>query len=348
MSLPAPPTPLQIDYIDPDGFDWNLSDLSMENGYVCTGITGIEGLNSSLQSIPMLDGTAVASLYLPQPGTIVIGMLVGMPASQEENDYYSLLDRVARAFFHRRNEIPKPGYIHIQRPDGTSRQIAVYTTAGPNSPEVGLNDFSVFSFTLQTLDPYWQDLTPNQATFTVSSAGGILPLLPIALAGSAIGANITVINNGNSQSWPVWTITGPGTPTIKNVTSGRTWALNTSIPSGHVIQIVTKPGQQMAVDTTLSTNIWDQLVLGGTLSNLWSLMSGNNIINIAVAGATSSTSVGLQWTNSWARALWRFYQSMPGRELLSRHMVRSCHLPCTSLRSLALLILYGLRYLTRT
>lgn len=313
MSMPAPPTPLQIDYIDPDGFDWNLSDLSMADGYVCTGITGIEGLATTLQTVPMLDGTATASLYLPQPGTITIGMLVGMPASQLENDYYTLLDQVARAFFHRRNESPKPGYIQIQRPDGTSRQIAVYTTAGPNSPEVGLNDLSAFSFTLQTLDPYWQDLIPNQAVFNVSSAAGILPLLPIALAGSALGSNISIINNGNTQAWPVWTIIGPGIPTIKNVTSGRTWALNTSITGGHVIQVVTKPGQQMAVDTTSGANIWDQLVLGGTLSNLWSLMAGNNIVNIAIAGATSATSVGLQWVNRWARALWRFYQSMAGR-----------------------------------
>ena len=313
IGIAAPPTPLQIDYIDPDGYDWNLSDLSMANGYVCTGITGIEGLATSLQTVPMLDGTATASLYLPQPGTITIGILVGAPASQDEDDYYNLLDRIARAFYHRRNEMPRPGYIQIQRPNGTSRQIAVYTTAGPNTPEVGLNNYSVFSFTLQTLDPYWQDSVPNQALFTSSGAAGILPLLPVALSGSAIGANITIANNGNSQAWPVWTITGPGTPTIKNLTSGRQWALNTAITGGHVVQVVTKPGQQMAVDTTTGANIWDQLVLGGTLSNLWALMAGNNVVNIAMAGSTTATSVGLQWTNRWARALWRFYRSLAGR-----------------------------------
>jgi hypothetical protein len=298
-----PPTPLQIDYIDPDGNDWNLSDLSMAKGYICTGLTGIEGLTVTLQTIPMLDGTAVANMYIPQPGSITLGLLVTRPASDSENDYYELLDSVARAFYNRRNEIPRPGYLQIQRPDGTSRQIAVYTTSGLTNPDVGLNNMSSFSFTLQTPDPYWQDSVPNSASFSsASTSPGILPILPVGLSSSNIGADIPIVNNGNSQAWPVWTITGPGTPTVKNLTSGRQWSLNTSITAGHVVQVVTKPGQQMAVDVTSSTNIWDQLVLGGTLSNLWSLMSGTNIINISVPGATAATLVRLSWQNRWARA----------------------------------------------
>jgi hypothetical protein len=274
----------------------------MQHGYVCTGIAGIEGLNIALQTVPLLDGTATASLYLPQPGTITIGMLVGMPVSQDENDYYSLLDRVARAFFHRRNEAPKPGYIQIQRPDGTSRQIAVYTTGGPNSPDVAINDYSVFSFTMQTPDPYWQDLTPQSLVFKVNNATGILPLLPVPLAGASIIGSSTIVNSGGAQAWPVWTITGPGTPTLQNLTTGRQWSLNTAIPSGQVVQVITKPGQQMAVNITTSTNIWDQLVLGGSLSNLWSLMAGTNQVSIVMAGSSANTSVGVQWVNRWNRA----------------------------------------------
>jgi hypothetical protein len=302
MVMPAPPSPLQIDYIDPDGNDWNLSDLTMADGYVCTGITGIEGLSIALQTIPLLDGTAYASFYLPQPGTINIGMLVGMPASQDENDYYGLLDRVSRAFFHRRNEAPKPGYIQVQRPDGTSRQIAVYTTGGPNSPDVAINDYSVFSFTMQTPDPYWQDLIAQSLIFKINTSTGILPLLPVPLAGASIIGSSTIVNTGGAQAWPVWTITGPGTPTLQNLSTGRQWSLNAAIPSGQVVQVVTKPGQQMAVNTTTSTNVWDQLVLGGTLSNLWSLMAGPNQVNIAMAGSSANTSVGVQWVNRWNRA----------------------------------------------
>lgn len=348
MSMPGPPTPLQIDYIDPDGFDWNLSDLTMSNGYVCTGITGIEGLAVSLQTVPLLDGTASASLFLPQPGTITIGMLVGMPSSQLENDYYKLLDRVSRAFFHRRNEQPKPGWIQIQRPDGTSRQIAVYATAGSNSPEVGINDMSVFSFTMQTLDPYWQDLVASSLLYKLNTASGILPLLPIQFAGASVIGASTVTNTGGAQAWPVWTITGPGTPTIQNLTTGRQWSLNTSIPAGNVVQVVTKPGQQVAVNMTTSANIWDQLVLGGTLSNLWALMSGVNQISITMAGSTANTSIGLSWVNRWNRALWLYYLSMRIRDISRPRLERLILAYYTICRLLDRPIRYGLRYLTRT
>jgi hypothetical protein len=303
MSMPAPPTPLQIDYIDPDGNDWDLSDLSMAKGYACSAINGIEGLATSMQMVPLLDGTATADLYIPQPGVINLAILVGRPSSGLENDYYAVLDGVARAFYNRRNELPAPGYIQIQRPDGTTRQIAVFTTSGLNTPEVGISNHTIYTFSLQTPDPYWQDLVSQQLSFsTPPGSGGILPLLPVQLAGSAISSSISVTNGGNAQAWPVWTITGPGTPTMVNYRSGRQWSLNAPIPAGNIVQVVTKPGQQMAVNTTTGVNIWDQLVLGTTLSNLWSLMAGLNQIGITMAGSSPATSVGLSWVNRWNRA----------------------------------------------
>src|SRR6516164_3397935 len=182
--MAAPPTPLQIDYIDPDGNDWNLGDESMQNGYACSAITGIEGLPVSMQTIPMLDGTSIPSLYLPQPGTITIAIAVTCPASGLEGDYYANLDAVARAFYNRRNEQHAPGYLRIQRPDGSSRQVAVYTTSGLNTPEVGISNDTIYTLTLQTPDPYWSDLIQQTANYSISPASGILPLLPVFLAGS--------------------------------------------------------------------------------------------------------------------------------------------------------------------
>lgn len=301
MSMLAPPVPLQITYVDPDQNIWNLSDLSMVNGYICTGITGIEGLPVMLQTVPLLDGTAVPNIYIPQPGSITIGILVAPPAAGNENDYYNLLDRLVRAFVSRRNELPSPGYLQIQRPDGTSRQITVYTTAGMNTPEVGLNDMSVYTFTLATPDPYWSDLTPQQINFTIPNAPGILPMLPVQLSGGSVIGNATVMNNGTAIAWPTWLLTGPGTPTMQNFTTGRKWSLNTSIPGGNVVQVVTKPGSQMAYNITTATNIWDQLVLS-SLRDLWGFTGGNNNINITMAGSSLASSVLLSWTNRWSRA----------------------------------------------
>jgi hypothetical protein len=298
--MPAPPTPLQIDYIDPDGNDWNLSDFSMAKGYICAGITGIEGLSVSMQTVPLLDGTAVPNIYIPQPGTITIAILVERPVGGTENDYYTLLDRIVRAFINRRNEIPVPSSLIVQRPNGNSRQIQVYQTSGLNTPEVGIHN-SLYTFTLQTPDPYWSDLTPQSLTFSVSSVSGILPLLPVQLASSSVIGNATIPNNGTAIAYPIWTITGPGTPTMQNLTTGRKWSLNTSIPGGQVVQVTTKPGSQAVVNVTTGVSIWDQLVLS-SLRDLWGFVGGNNNINIAMPGSTIATSVSLSWTSRWSRA----------------------------------------------
>jgi len=315
------PTPLQIDYIDPDGNDWDLSDRSMASGYACSGLTGIEGLPVSFQTIPLLDGTAVPNIYLPQPGSINLGLLVVRPSSDDENDYYDLLDRVARAFLCRRMELPAPGYLQIQRPDGSVRQIAVFVVAGLDTPDTQIHGTN-YAFTLQTPDPYWTDLVSQSMTFSISAATGILPLLPVQLSSSSIIGAATIVNNGNALAYPEWTITGPGTPTIQNLTTGRKWALNTSIPSGNVVRVTTKPGSQMAVNLTTATNIWDQLVLS-SLRDLWSLSGGGNQINIAMAGSTVATSVSVSWVNRWSRALWLYYLSMPGLRI---HLLRMEHL----------------------
>jgi hypothetical protein len=295
------PVPLQISYTDPDGTVWNLSDITMASGVICSAIAGIEGIAISMQTIPLLDGSAIPNLYIPQPGSIALAVLVTRPASDSGTDYYALLDSVERAFLTRRNELPAPGYLTIQRPNGLSRQIAVYTISGLNTPEVGLDDKTIYTLTLQTPDPYWSDLVQQSLVYSLNYAAGILPLLPISLAGSTVIGVNTIHNGGNALAWPTWTITGPGTPTITNQTTGRHWSLNTAIPSGHIVQVTTKPGTQMAVDQTLGTSIWDQLVLS-SLRDLWPLAGGDNVVNIAVAGATPATSVSLSWTNRWNRA----------------------------------------------
>jgi hypothetical protein len=303
MTTPAPaPVPLQIGYIDPDGNFWSLSDQSMQNGYICSGLAGIEGLPVSMQTVPLLDGTSYPNLYLPQPGSIAIAILITMPlTSQNEMDYYNLLDSIVRAFYTRRKELPAPGYLVVQRPDGTTRQIAVYTTSGLNTPEVGLNDMTLYSLTLETPDPYWTDANPQTLTFQQNVAAGILPMLPVSFASGAVLGTANIFNAGTATSFPTWSITGPGTPTIQNLTTGLSWSLNQQVPGGQVLQVVTKPGQQMVVNQSTGVSMWDALV-ASSLRQLWGLVPGNNQVNMQMAGASQATQIQLQWTNRWARA----------------------------------------------
>jgi len=328
MSMPAP-NPLNINYIDPDGNNWSLSDLSFSAGIVCAAIAGIEGLPVMLQTIPLLDGTAVPNIYIPQPGSIAIGLLVGWPdGSYNEDDYYANLDSIVRAFTNRRNELPAAGYLQVQRPNGLTRQLTVFCTSGLNTPEVGIHN-TLYSLTLQAPDPYWYDLTPQTVSYSNNPAVGILPLLPITFSGQLLG-NSLLVNNGTALAFPTWTITGPGTPTFKNLTTGRQFSLNTSIPSGNVVQVTTKPGSQAVVNLTTQTNIWDQLVLS-SLRDLWPLVGGTNQVSLVMAGSSSSSSVQVQWVNRWSRALWPLSALMHALSRFRRRRARSC-LACFTIR----------------
>jgi hypothetical protein len=298
MSFPAPPTPLQISYLEPDGGYWYLSDYSLSNGYVCSSIVGIEGFPISMQTIPLLDGTSIPNIYIPQPGTIVMAVLLTWPGNNE-NAYYDLVDRFIHAFYMRRNEQPSLGWLQIQRPDGSIRRIAIFTTSGLDTPEVGLHNM-LFTLTFQTPDPFWQDVNSQSFNFTIGSQTGILPLFPISLNAPTIFGNVNIDNTGSAEAYPVWLITGPGTPSMVNNTSGRTWSLNTPIPAGQVVEVVTRPGYQSVVNTTTGVNIWDQLVLGGgSSSDLWSLMVGVNNVSISMSGATANTNVNVEWVNRY-------------------------------------------------
>jgi hypothetical protein len=301
----GPPIPLVIDYIDPDGVTWHLSDRSMSNGYTCSAIAGIEGLPVAMQSIPLLDGTSLPLTYLPATGTIGLAILVTRSANDDQFAYYTLLDKIVRAFYNRRNEQPAPGTIRITRPDGSQRQVAVYTTSGLNTPEVGVNDVTLYSLALSTLDPYWSDVNDSALHFpqTFDNSG----IMPITFPSPGIQFNtnreqssFVLTNWGDALCYPNWLITGPGTPTVTNtsVTPNRTWALTQAIPAGQQVQVVTAKGHQSCKNVTTGANIWGQL----SPNDLFPLFPGDNKVTITVAGVTAATVVDVGFTNRWLRA----------------------------------------------
>jgi hypothetical protein len=307
----------EIEYYDPDynyeflptdpvnvNHVWYLSDPMMPNGYTCSAIAGIEGIQVMMQTIPLLDGTAIPNIYIPQTGTIGIAILVGRPDGGSTTDYLNLLDRVVRAFYNRRNGVPKPGTLFIKRPDGNKRQISVYTTSGLNTPEVGKNDYSIFSLSLSTPDPFWSDIVVSFYTFSLSLgvSAGILPLLPVSLDTIyTIGDTQPITINGDMPSYPTWIITGPGTPTMSNITTDRSWGLNTAIPAGQQVQVTTAPGKQGVLNLTTKVNWWGNLVFSGP-HDLFPLVSGDNQVEVSIPDATPATSVQISYYNKWARA----------------------------------------------
>jgi hypothetical protein len=129
---------------------------------------------------------------------------------------------------------------------------------------------------------------------------GILPLLPIALAGATSLGDVVIANSGTEDAFPTWVITGPGTPQITNNTTGRSWGLSASLADGEILTVVTAPGMQSAVNDS-AVNKWAEITQT-TPADLWALVPGDNEVNITMTSGGDGTSVEMLMTRRWGRA----------------------------------------------
>lgn len=302
------PSPVQFTYIDPDGGSWLLSDNLLSQGYVCTGISGIAGLPVAFSTIPLIDGGVAPQLYIPQPGNVNMGLYIEA-LNGDQNSYMNLLDKLTYAFYNRRNGSPAPGFLQGQRPDGTSRQLALFCTSGLDQPSASSSDdglqtgqlWTTYVLTFQSPDPFWYDVNTQQIVFGLAGAPtGILPLLPIALGLSTVLGTATVHNDAGAESYPYWDITGPGIPVIKNNSTGRSFSMGSSLASGQTVRVTTQPGQQSVVDLSTGANLWSNLVAASP-RDLWPIIVGSNSLTLTMSGAGTGSQIVMNWTKRWLR-----------------------------------------------
>lgn len=122
-----------------------------------------------------------------------------------------------------------------------------------------------------------------------ASGGGFLgPFFPTTLgAAQVFGAERTVHNPGDLQTFLTWQITGAATSvTATHVTTGRSWTLNSS-GLARPLSVVSARGRTKVLDGA-AANVWSRL---SAPYDLWPLLPGDNQIRVDVAGADTTTRV---------------------------------------------------------
>lgn len=295
------PSPLGLTYTDPDGTVWRWSDMGAQ-----VFVTGVAGLGSppvSLTALALPSGGGIPQEYQGTFRTVVVGLVI---ADDDQNEFLAVMDRLNRALWTQRAGNPAPGTLTVERPDGTSRQILVLTTAGPDRPDetrdtAGLTWCS-FPVTFRALDPLWSDAETTGFEFAAAPAGaGVPPMPPVLLSpGSVLGAT-TVHNTGDADAYPVWTIHGPGTPTITNSTTGRSFGLGVALGSAEVVTVTTgTDGSASAVDGT-NADRWGDLVKS-TPRDLWALVPGTNDLNLVLTGSGTGSKISMSYRRRWLAA----------------------------------------------
>ena len=137
-------------------------------------------------------------------------------------------------------------------------------------------------------DPWWVG-TPIPVDLSLGAPTAFFPILPVKLSSSSVQGQFTVdLSHADAPTYPVWTITGPGTGlTLTNLTTGRVITVSASLSVGQTLVIDTRPGFQ-SVRRGDGTNLMSAVTSDPAL---WPLMEGVNNVSAVLSGATAASRI---------------------------------------------------------
>lgn len=193
------------------------------------------------------------------------------------------------------------GRIRVTRHDETERELYCrYIDALTVIEETDRLEGWVAGLVFRAVDPYWYDRTEQTIVVAPGPAPTFFPFFPLVLGASEASDSATVVNDGHVLTWPVWTLTGPGTFAGENVTRGETLTLGYDLDEGETVTIDTRPGAKSVV-----SSLDPDVSLFGELtpeSQMWPIEVGTNELAFTVGGATAASRLTLSWRRRWLTA----------------------------------------------
>ncbi len=275
----------QVIWIDADGGELNLNDWV---SYFCTrDQKGVWAPPYTLQSTktPLSEGSQFKSVVVGERGVDLSQKV----KSTSRADLISKIRDLSRRMDPTRGEgqlkFINDGETRILvcRPEGIKNLTDKYTIAE-----------LVLSFTAN--DPFLYD---DQSVTNLFETSGPLntffsaTFLPLHLTRSVVYSLQTINNPGDAEVYPVWTITGPGLSIqLTNNRSGKAVSLG-------VLELIA--GQELVIDTrsgmkTIRVDGENAFSYLTELSSLWSLLPGDNAIQIEMSGSSEQSSIEMEFT----------------------------------------------------
>jgi hypothetical protein len=150
----------------------------------------------------------------------------------------------------------------------------------------------VYAPILRCGDPYWH-MPERTEPFLLDAGTSWFPFPPLQLRGSLLQERRTVDNPGDVESWPLWTVTGPGAGfAIVHHGSGQTIEYDAPVAAGQVVQVDTRPGSRSVTDgagTNLMPNVTSD-------PEFFPLLGGPNDLELVMPGTGDASDVTLTWT----------------------------------------------------
>lgn len=286
-------------------------------GYALVDVDGVEHNMLTTGSYAVLDG--LMGLLMP-PVDIVDrelplragSQLQGVRVRTREGDVPVLIEGDTLASVISRHELllswvdPTRGSVRwrVTRPDDTQREL-ICTYVGGFEGEERVDNGVQFWWqgvgSFRAHEPYWLDVTPTVRSYTLEEAGGSwFPMtFPITLAGSQIFRTTSENNTGSAETYPQWSIIGPGSnPILRNLTTGKMLGLTLSLAAGESLTIDMAPLVERPILDGYGISRFNLLT---SLSERWPLIRGSQNIQIELTGADETSSVSMTYKRRWLR-----------------------------------------------
>lgn len=287
----APSGVLRYEWVDPEGIVRDLTFETSPSMFVSRGTKGlgVPGVELRLEKLPQAAGSA-HRYTATQPREIEL------PISVQAASFVGRLTAVEslRGWFRTGSERSRtPGYLRITRPhDDGVRQIACLYAGGlEGDMAAGSPSWEPLVVSLVAPDPTWTAVDETAVAYSTTD----------------VGDDLSILNLGDFDAYPIWTIDGPASAiTISNTTTGKAFALTANsgitLTASDTLIVDTRPPSQRTMDqvTAAGFNLFNRLTPG---SSLWWLVPGQNHFTITASGTTGATTITLAWLPRYEGAL---------------------------------------------
>lgn len=190
------------------------------------------------------------------------------------------------------NRGPGVGALVFTTPDGTQRRLYCVYAGGMESVRDEEGTFHRLVLIFRAHDPFWYAVDPTVVPFTGGATTNFFPFFPMRVSASQIFGDVSVTNDGDVETWPVWTITGPGSGlVIRNLTTGKLISITRTFGAGEGATIDTRPGRK-TVKTHAGVNLYPNMSAD---SSLFPLTTVFNTLRVEFNGTDANSKVELSF-----------------------------------------------------
>lgn len=283
-----------VEYIDPTGISWPLTDNSDDVGWFTSNGPAGWGAPQFEFVIDNMPGGGQSVREVQQQE---MRLVWPMHVWGETHLHFVSRIRTIRSALIMTSVRKQPGILRITRPDGTARQCRVMYESGLEGRAGEDWKFANPPITLFLPDGCWTDVDDVQVTQDFQpGVSWFSPFRTVSPPG--VGGDLTIDNNGDMPAFPMWTVSGPMSQlTATTYTTGYAFTVTYPLLAGEQMTLTSKPQTVLGPG---AANLGD--FVNWPAARIWRLEPGENNVSFAMQDAAAGSAVTLSYKRRYGGA----------------------------------------------